>query len=134
MAPARESGPAVGRVAEDLARRHLEAQGLKLLAANFRCPGSELDLIMREGDCVVFVEVRFRRSARYGGGAESVDRRKQARLGACALYYLQRHPRLARLASRFDVVAIGPSAGAAHSAARGPEQRIEWIRDAFQFD
>lgn len=133
MSPARESGPAVGRVAEDLACRHLEAQGLKLLAANFRCPGSELDLIMREGDCVVFVEVRFRRSARYGGGAESVDRRKQERLGACALYYLQRHPRLARLASRFDVVAIAPG-GSDSAAGPGGEQRIEWIRDAFQFD
>jgi len=127
MPPSPESGPAIGRIAEDLARRHLEAAGLVLLDANFRCPGSEIDLIMREGDCVVFVEVRFRRSARFGGGAESVDRRKQEKLGACALYYLQRRPRLARLASRFDVVAIAPAGGP-----RGGDHRIDWIRDAFQ--
>lgn len=118
-----DSGPAIGRLAEERARRHLEDHGLKLLETNFRCPGSELDLIMRDGDCVVFVEVRFRRSARFGGGAESVDRRKQEKLTACALYYLQRHRRLARLAARFDVVALTPQGGDYH---------IDWIRNAFQ--
>lgn len=118
-----DSGPAIGRAAEERARRYLESHGLTLLEANFRCPGSEIDLITRDGDCVVFIEVRFRRSSRFGGGAESVDRRKQERLGACALYYLQCHRRLARLAARFDVLALGP---------QGDDYQIEWIQDAFQ--
>ncbi|MCB1823442.1 MAG: YraN family protein [Candidatus Competibacteraceae bacterium] len=112
---------AQGSAAEDLARRYLEARGLALVARNFRCRGGELDLIMRDGEYLVFVEVRSRRHTRYGTPAESVTRTKQRRLLRAAALYLQRQ-RL-DLPCRFDVVAILQADG---------EPRVEWIRDAFQ--
>lgn len=112
-----------GRQAEQQALRYLEARGLRLLERNFRSRHGEIDLIMRETDFLVFIEVRYRRSRAYGGAAASVDRNKQARLVSTALYYLQCHPGSAQQPTRFDVVALTPRDGATD---------IEWIRDAFQ--
>jgi putative endonuclease len=72
---------------------------------------------MRDGGTLVFVEVRYRRSDRFGTAAETVDRRKQQRLTAAASHYLQTHPTL--LPCRFDVVAVSG------------EDRIHWIKNAF---
>jgi len=108
-----------GRDAELLARQHLLAQGLKLLQCNYHSRHGEIDLIMQDRDSVVFVEVRYRRQARFGSAAESVDRRKQSRLIACAQHYLQTHPHSASLPCRFDVVTINGS------------DRLDWIRNAF---
>jgi putative endonuclease len=110
-----------GAAAENLALRHLEARGLSLVTRNFRCRVGELDLIMRDADQLVFVEVRSRRHSRYGTPAESVTRTKQQRLLRAAAFYLQRQ----RLnpSCRFDVVAILQAEG---------EPQVEWIRDAFQ--
>ncbi len=107
---------AAGSNAEAQACAHLRAHGLHLVAKNFRCRGGEIDLIMRDGATLVFVEVRFRRSNRFGDPAATVDLRKQARLVTAAQTYLQKF----RSASpcRFDVVAI--TAG-----------RLDWIPDAF---
>ncbi|MBK5939547.1 YraN family protein [Halochromatium roseum] len=107
----------LGDYQEQQARRYLERQGLDHVASNVRCKRGELDLVMRDGETLVFVEVRFRASARFGGAAASVDPRKQARLSAAAAYYLQRHS--INLPCRFDVIAID-GAGA-----------IQWIRHAF---
>jgi putative endonuclease len=112
---------AQGTAAEDLACRYLETRGLKLVARNFRCRSGELDLIMRDGAQLVFVEVRSRRHSRYGTPAESVTRAKQQRLLRAAAFYLQR--RRLDLPCRFDVVAILQADG---------EPEMEWIRDAFQ--
>jgi putative endonuclease len=114
---------AQGTVAEDLALHYLEARGLSLVTRNFRCRVGELDLIMRDGEQLVFVEVRSRRHSRYGTPAESITRTKQQRLLRAAALYLQRQ----RLdpPCRFDVVAILQT---------GDEPRIEWIRDAFQLN
>ena len=112
---------AQGTAAEDFALRYLEARGLKLVERNFRCRVGELDLILRDGGELVFVEVRSRRSSRFGTPAESVTRTKQQRLLRAAAFYLQRQ-RL-DLPCRFDVVAILQT---------GAEPRVEWIRDAFQ--
>jgi len=108
-----------GRETEQQVRRHLQAHGLKLLQCNFHSRHGEIDLVMQDRDCVVFVEVRYRRQARFGSAAESVDRRKQARLIACAQFYLQTHPRIARLPCRFDVVTISGN------------DAPDWIRNAF---
>ena len=108
---------ATGTRQEARARRHLEAQGLKLVAANVACRQGEVDLVMRDGGTLVFVEVRYRAGTGYGGAAASVDRRKQRRLVAAAGYYLSRHP--TDLPCRFDVVAIGA------------DDRVQWIRHAF---
>ena len=110
-----------GAQAEDLACAHLERAGLRLLARNYRCPQGEIDLVMDDRDTLVFVEVRYRRSDSFGTPAETVDRRKQARLRAAAGHYLLTHR--ADRTCRFDVVAVS-----------GREARIEWLRDAFSSD
>jgi putative endonuclease len=112
-----------GKAAEQLACSHLQAQGLLLLERNFHSRHGEIDLIMNDRDCVAFIEVRYRRGSRYGSAAETVDRRKQTKLLACARYYLQHHPQCARRPCRFDVVAVSDAAG---------QPEIRWIRDAFR--
>jgi len=72
---------------------------------------------MRDGDTLVFVEVRYRASSRFGTPAETVDLRKQRRVATAAKHYLQAHPSV--LPCRFDVVAIGG------------QDRIEWVKNAF---
>jgi putative endonuclease len=112
---------ASGAHAEGIARRFLGAHGLELLCENYRCRLGELDLVMREADTLVIVEVRMRTHARYGGAVASVDRFKQQRIVRATEHLLMKHPRLTRLPVRFDVVSFEPrSAG-----------RIEWIRGAF---
>jgi putative endonuclease len=107
----------VGDVKERLAEDYLRRHHLQPVARNHRCRYGELDLIMRDGGTLVFVEVRYRRSDRFGTAAETVDRRKQQRLAAAASHYLQMHPTLSPC--RFDVVAVGG------------EDRIHWIKNAF---
>ncbi len=119
------SRTAIGRHAEQQALHYLQGRGLCLLERNFRSRFGEIDLIMREADCLVFIEVRYRRRRDFGGALASVDGNKQARLASTALYYLQRHPGSARGPTRFDVVAL---------AELDDITNIEWIRDAFQVD
>ena len=113
---------AAGAAWEQTARVHLEAAGLRLLAANRSYRIGELDLVMRDGETVVFVEVRYRRGRDFGGSAPSVDASKQRKLVLAAQCFLAEHPELARSPCRFDVVAVD-------GAADGP--RVEWIRNAF---
>ncbi|MGB1563447.1 MAG: YraN family protein [Sinimarinibacterium flocculans] len=108
-----------GAEAEDAALQLLRRRGLRLVSRNFRCRGGELDLVMLDGDTLVVVEVRARSHAGYGSAAESVDRRKQARLVHAAQLFLAAHPREAERPLRFDVVAFD-GAGQA-----------DWIRAAF---
>lgn len=110
-----------GKAGEDLACRYLQERGLTLVERNYRCRCGELDLVMRDGDQLVFVEVRYRRNVRYGAPAETVTRSKQVRLNRAANRYLQH--RRCRSACRFDVIAITSSNG---------ENALQWIRDAFQ--
>jgi putative endonuclease len=108
-----------GEAAEQQARRHLEQHGLRSVAQNFSGRFGELDLIMRDGDYLVFVEVRYRRSAQFGGAIASIDGHKQRRLIATAQSYLQRHPHDGPC--RFDVVAIGHGMNG-----------VEWLQNAFE--
>jgi len=112
-----ESTTARGRRGEELACRHLESRGLRLLERNYRCRAGEIDLVMRDASTLVFVEVRFRASDRFGGAAASVGPAKQMRLTAAASHFLQR--KSLNLPCRFDVIAIGAG------------DRIDWIQDAF---
>src|SRR5690625_6283061 len=89
-----------GREAERHAERWLKARGLQVLARNYRCRFGELDLVIRQGDTLVFVEVRLRRYERFVGARASVTRAKQRRLLAAAHHYLMFHPALARLPCR----------------------------------
>ncbi len=121
MSTARASSVERGAWAEDLACRHLLDQGLRLVTRNYRCRHGEIDLVMRDGPTIAFIEVRMRNRTDFGSGAESVDARKQVRVLSSAEHYLQRHATL--LADcRFDVVSILQS---------GNTHRLEWIRNAF---
>ncbi len=108
---------------ETAALAHLEQAGLHLLARNVRYKGGELDLVMRDGNTTVFVEVRYRATAQFGGGAASVDLRKRRKLVLAAQLYLQGHPALARQPCRFDVV-----------DASGEPVRLNWLRGAFRLE
>lgn len=112
-----------GDAAEAQARQHLERQGLRLLAQNWRCRLGELDLVMLDGDTVVFVEVRYRRHSAWGGAAESVDARKREKLTRAAQLFLQQESRWAEHPCRFDVIAI-----TADSQSAAP---LNWIQNAF---
>lgn len=117
------STQSAGREGEAEAFEHLRLHGLKLLSKNWRCKGGELDLVMLDGDTVVFVEVRARRHTAWGGAVESVDGRKQQKLILAASSFLQQEPRWAKHPCRFDVVAI--NTGSAQAS------RLNWIRNAF---
>lgn len=108
-----------GAAAEDAAERHLCASGCRVLARNARYREGELDLVVRERDVVVFVEVRLRASERFGGALASVDVYKQKRLARAAQRWLAEHFGERWPACRFDVVTVDGSG------------TIEWIRDAF---
>ena len=112
-----------GRQAEALARRYLQQQGLQLVSQNWRCKRGELDLVMLDGDTVVFVEVRYRRHIAWGGAIESIDWRKRQRLVIAAQLFLQCETRWASSPCRFDVITLGRD----QSTAQAPE----WIRNAF---
>lgn len=120
-----ESTTAAGRRGEDLARRHLEAQGLEFLESNYRCRAGEIDLVMLEGSTLVIVEVRSRTSAQHGSAAATVGPRKQRRFILASRHLMLTRPAYRRLAARFDVVAID---------AAGPDTPplVTWIRDAFR--
>jgi putative endonuclease len=112
-----------GQQFEQLALRYLQGQGLLLLARNYCCRVGELDLVLRERDTLVFVEVRYRRQSEFGSALESIGRGKQLRVIRAAQHFLQRHPHYADLCCRFDVVAL--------DAEGFGDTRIEWIRNAF---
>jgi putative endonuclease len=110
-----------GQAGEDQARRYLEQHGLVLIERNYRCRMGELDLIMRDDEQLVFVEVRSRSNNNYGNPAETVTRYKQNRLIRAAAYYLQRNH--LNTPCRFDIVAISNAQN---------KYQLEWIKDAFQ--
>jgi putative endonuclease len=97
---------ALGRWGEDLAVRHLQAQGLEVLDRNWRCRDGELDVVAREGRCLVFVEVKARSGTGYGEPAEAVSPRKAARIHVLAARWLAEHRPQGRWDLRFDVVAV----------------------------
>nr|WP_284500031.1 YraN family protein [Microbulbifer sp. GX H0434] len=112
----------MGARMEESAARHLQRAGLRIEARNYRSRFGEIDLIARDGETLVFVEVRYRRSSRYGSASATVDARKQRKLLATADSYLQRYK--PDCPCRFDVVAID-------GAAEGETPNIQWIKDAF---
>ncbi len=109
-----------GAEAETLALQHLQQRGLKLVARNWRCPGGELDLVMRERDTLVTVEVRKRSRSDYGDAFESVHGRKRGRLIHAARLFLAAHPQYSRSPVRFDVVAVDGA------------DTVEWLTAAFE--
>jgi putative endonuclease len=117
----------MGTAAEDAALAHLRAAGLQLLARNVRYPFGEIDLVMREGATLAFVEVRFRRSRDFGGALASVTRVKCRKLARAAQAWLKSHRAHASAPCRFDVVAVEPGAA-------GAPAQCDWLRAAFTLD
>ena len=124
--PELRRGPSLSRRSsgawgEKLALRYLERRGYRLVERNYRTRYGELDLILREGDTLVFVEVKLRRGLGFGDPIEAVTPRKQTTIRALAEQYLSdRDP--AFDAIRFDVVAI---------LVEGDQPRVHHLRDAF---
>lgn len=114
-----------GAAVEAAALTYLLGSGLRQVAANANYRFGELDLVMRDAGTLVFVEVRYRHDARYGGGAASVDRSKRRKLIHAAQAFLQSHRQFAAGPCRFDVID-------AHGDPAAPE--LVWIRDAFRAD
>ena len=110
---------ASGNVAEDMATRFLQRRGLAILVRNYRTRLGEVDVIARDGEYLVFVEVRMRSPGTFGGALESITMRKQRRIIAAAKQYLMRLPRVPPC--RFDVISLD-----------GGEPR--WLRGAFEAD
>lgn len=114
-----------GALAEDAACALLERHGLQLLQRNARYPFGELDLVMRDGGTLAFVEVRLRQDARFGGAAMSIDAGKRRKLALAAQAWLSANREHARSPCRFDVVAV----------VRGEhELACEWLPAAFTLD
>lgn len=108
---------------EDRARAYLEIRGLTLLARNFRGRGGEIDLVMRDGDSLCFVEVKYRDSLAFGGAAYAIPPAKQRKVIETALLFLATHAQYKSLAPRFDALLIQrQSDGSDH---------FNWIKNAF---
>jgi putative endonuclease len=120
---------AIGQSWEDEAESFLQKNGLKSLKRNYRCRMGEIDLVMRDRECLVFAEVRFRKSGSYGSGAASITHAKRQKLIRTAAYFLRTEGVSSHQACRFDVVSIGQSTNDDNSSFE-----IEWIRNAFQAD
>lgn len=107
---------------EARAERFLSRHGLVPLTRNFKCRAGELDIVMSDGETTVFIEVRYRKSSRFGGAAASVGPHKQRRIQLAAELFLLQRPWLANRPCRFDVFAIEGN----------PEKpTVNWIRNAF---
>jgi putative endonuclease len=116
MSQARQT---LGRWGEELAVRHLERQGVRIVARNWRCTAGEVDIVVLDGDCVAFVEVRTRRGRAYGSPEESITPQKLARMATVAESYVYEEGWEGDW--RLDVVAI--------EVRRGQEPKIEWYRN-----
>lgn len=92
---------------EEAAAVYLQNQGYQILERNFRCRQGEIDLIARDREYLVFVEVKYRRTSRQGEPAEAVGPKKQLRIRKTAAYYLYLHRIPESVLCRFDVVAVG---------------------------
>ena len=112
----------LGRAGERLAERFLKKRGFKLIARRFSTPVGELDLIMRDHDTLVFVEVKTRSGTVCGSPLEAVDPRKQRRLVAAAQHFLVTH-RCGGCPSRFDVIGV---------LWRGEVPEVEHVPNAFE--
>jgi putative endonuclease len=114
-----------GRTAEDKALQFLRKQGLKLIHRNYHCRLGEIDLVMKDSNTLVFVEVRYRARQDYGGALESITASKQSKLRKTAEYFLQHaqsHPKGDEPACRFDIISM---TGAINKPS------IDWLKNAF---
>ena len=127
MTDAQQSPRAFGEQQEKIAARYLTEQGLQLICMNYQNKLGEIDLIMRAAGELVFVEVRYRRSSRFGSAVESVDYRKQRKLWRTAQCYLKTLHLTNRIPCRFDILGISPGRS-------GQSLQFDWIQGAIQLE
>ena len=118
-----------GREAENIACEHLKKNGLQLVETNFYSRHGEIDLIMQHNNTLVFIEVRYRKNADYGGALASITPGKQSKVRKTALYYMQKKGR--DFNARIDVVAISNTCSDNKLKASENAVQIEWIQNAF---
>lgn len=111
-----------GKSAEQAACQFLIDKGFRLLQTNYRSRHGEIDIIMHDGDDIVFVEVRSRGNNEYGTALESINKSKIKKIIKTATYFLQKQKWLYKINSRFDVIAIQRKAN---------QWQIDWIKNAF---
>lgn len=111
-----------GADAESRAEAHLLKHGLKPVARNWRCPLGELDVVMRDGDTLVIVEVRARSSHTHGGALASIDGKKRSKLMRTTLAFVQAYPVWQDAPIRFDIVSFEA------------DDEGRWLMDAFTTD
>ena len=112
-----------GDITENIAAKYLRKQHLKLLECNFSSKFGEIDLICEDQDVIVFVEVKYRKSAQYGGAISTISASKQKKLKLCASFYLQQSQlNEYNTPCRFDVVALQGALS---------EPQITWLKNAF---
>lgn len=111
---------ALGDEIEHYVSCYLQQNGLKLVKANYSCKLGEIDLIMKDQETLVFVEVRFRKNENYGSGLETVTQKKQNKVKNAATCYLQQNNLYDEIPCRFDVVSVS-----------GSRREVEWVKDAF---
>ena len=112
---------ALGKLGEDLALKKIKRLGYKCIARNYRCPLGEIDIIAKDKDCLVFIEIKTRKGKSIGYAKEAVNAKKKRQLSKVALAYMKAH-NCCDVKSRFDVVAINLYEG---------REQIEVIRNAF---
>ena len=108
---------------EAAAERYLIKQRCKPLARGFRCRFGEIDLVVRDGDTICFVEVKYRRSLSFGGAANAITPAKRRKLIKTAHFFISSHPRLADRPMRFDALLIQRQADGSND--------FNWIKNAF---
>lgn len=104
---------------ERLAEEFLSAKGLELIERNFNCKSGEIDLIMKDGEYLVFVEVRYRETNEFGGALASITPAKQRKFHRAAEFYLLKHFKNSPPPCRIDAIGIEG------------ENEIEWVKNAF---
>lgn len=113
----------LGQAAEKAACAFLTARGLTLIAKNFRTKLGEIDLIMQDGETIVFVEVRSKQHGHFGTALESIEATKEKKLNATATLFLQQKGWLHSKISRFDVVGI--------DIHQKNTLQFDWVKNAF---
>jgi putative endonuclease len=117
----------LGRTGEQIAREYLERKGLRTIELNWRCAAGELDLVMSDGEILVFVEVKARVSAKAGMAEESISPAKARRLLAAGDWYVSEHPEVDQMIWRIDLVALTMRRD-------GSVARLTHIENAITFD
>ncbi len=115
----------IAKTGESFAAAHLKARGYQILAQNYRSGRGEIDIVAQDGDCIVFVEVKTRRSLKFGLPQAAVTTQKQRQISKIALGYLRAHNRF-DAPCRFDVIAI-------HLSPQLELLKLEQIENAFAF-